>query len=462
MILNSRTLDRIYRLFIEPRSKDPDTRRHEFILNVLLAGLSTLASIGLIAMLINLLTRGTLYGESSLATPISVAVILILYWVARRGYYRFTAGFLLGVIIVLATYYMLVWGFILPLAQLLFVFSIVLAGVLFHARAAFTTSSLVSIISVAIAYMQTQDMIEPNTDWLTHPLDMIDAVGCVIIFTIIGLVTWLANSEIDRSLARARTSEASLAAERDNLEITVAERTEELKEEHLKRVMELQRFSALGKLSASLLHDIANPLTIASLNIEQMRGKYEPSLIKQVAQSLQYIERYVEGARKQLLSSDTVVRFSPKHELRQVINILSHQAKQQQVTLLLTGPAHLKLTGDPIKFSQLTANLILNAIESYSDFTSTDRIVTVTIASQSTGATVTVRDHGKGMSKSEMKHIYEPFYTTKSPASRNMGIGLLLVQQMVEQNFNGKLTVESKSGKGSTFTAILHGVMHEH
>lgn len=449
-----------YEIFIRPRSDDPDSRRREYILNVLLSGLAAVATAGIFSVVVQLLYRDTTtYTQSVIAVPLFGAIVYTLLWLSRKGYSHSIATLLLCCVFALATYSLVAWSFFLPMTQLLYVFSIVLSGVLFRARAAILTALLASIIFASVASAQTAGIITADIRWLGSSLDIIDAVGCIFIFIVIGLVTWLANSEIDRALDRARTSEASLEDERNNLEIKVQERTQELEEEHLTRVMELQRFAELGKLSASLLHDIANPLTVASLNVEQLNGKHEPELVKQVEQSLRYIERYVESARKQLLTSATIATFSPKRELRQVTNILSHHAKQHHVTLQVSAPTQLKLTGDPIKFSQLTANLILNAIESYEGVDEAiSHTVEIELTSARTGIKVLVRDHGKGLTASEKRHMFRPFYTTKTGSNRNMGIGLSLVKQMVEKDFNGKLQVESKPAHGTTFTALLQHV----
>lgn len=447
----------LYRTFIAPRSADPDARRREFVLNVLLSGLGLASLVSLANSLVKLVYLGSVeYVESFVMVPVLTGSFLVLLWLSRKGYSRYIAGLLVGSFIVLATYSLLSWSILLPMTQLLYALAIVLAGVLFRAKAAIATAILSSSLSLGIAYAQTQSLLHPDIKWLNTTPGMGDALGGALIFIIIGLVTWLANTEIDRALARARASEASLAEERDCLEIKVKERTRELEQEHLIRIMELQRFAELGKLSASILHDIANPLTVASLNIGQLNGSYKPNLIKQTEQSLRHIERYVESARKQLQASGSVTRFSPHKEARQVASILNYQARKQQVRISMDIPKTLQLSGDPIKFSQLVANLTMNAIESYENYSIIEgRVVSIIASQYKTGISISIHDNGKGIAKADCAHIFTPFYTKKNSSNRNLGLGLALVKETVEKDFHGTIVVKSTKKHGTTFTVRL-------
>lgn len=457
--MNYRTLSPLlYRTFISPQSTDPDARRREFVLNVLLSGLGLTAFISLLHSLAKLVYLDSIpYIESFVMVPLVTLSLGVLLWLSRAGYSRYIAWLLVGCFLLLATYSLLAWSVLLPMTQLLYALAIVLSGVLFRARTAIITALFSSLLFACIAAAQIQGHLHPDTAWLAVKPTVGDALGGVLIFIVIGLVTWLANTEIDRALTRARVSEASLADERDSLETKVKKRTQELEQEHLIRIMELQRFAELGKLSASILHDIANPLTVASLNIEQMGSTYEPSLVKQTEQSLRTIERYVEGARKQLVASGSITKFSVGREVRQVANILTHHAKKQQAIIRTTIPRDLYLTGDAVKFSQLIANLVANAVEAYDESPHVDdRVIEVRASAYKHGISIAVKDNGRGISDADKAEIFKPFYTTKSSDTRNLGLGLLFVKDIVEKDFHGKISLQSTSGHGTTFTVRLY------
>jgi two-component system, sporulation sensor kinase E len=65
--------------------------------------------------------------------------------------------------------------------------------------------------------------------------------------------------------------------------------------------------------------------------------------------------------------------------------------------------------------------------------------------------TITIKDNGKGITSKDMKNLFVPFFTTKS---RGTGLGLAIVKKIVDEH-NGRITIESTSGKGTTCTVYL-------
>ncbi len=443
---------------IAPRSEDLDSRRHEFILNVLLTGFAIVAFLGFITTLVHRFTDSVLHDTASLLlVTIFLIFIIFSFWLSRKGFYKSIAFLLIGLFSFIAFYLVLVWSFELPAAQLLLAFSIVLTGVLFRATTALIIGFLISTIFLFISYVQFKGLINADSTWLNHDLDMADAIGCVAIFIIIGVVTWLANKEIDNSLNRARKSEAALEKERDNLEVKVVERTRQVEETQLKRVMELQRFAEFGRLSAGLLHDLTNPLTVASLNLEELGQTHRSSLIKRAITSLNHIERYVEAARKQLKTEGTLVDFSANTEVRQIVDMLNHRAKESGLDIKVISKGKINIHGDPVKFNQLVANLLINSIEAYDDLPEDylKKPIKLILDKANKMVRITVQDYGRGLKKDEINRIFEPFYSTKSQDRRNMGIGLSMVKQVVKDDFNGRIKVTSSNSQGTNFTVYL-------
>lgn len=447
----------LYLKLIKPHTQDPDTHRREFLVNTLLCGLCGIATISVLSIAIQVLSTDHItYDQTVIVVPFFAAFVFTLLWLSRKGFSKYIALFLVGFIFIIASYLVLLWSFMLPMGQLLYIFCVVFAGVLFRARAAILTATICSVIFILLSLLQLDGTIIADTSWLSQPPVLADALGVVLIFIMTGIVTWLADSEIDRALARARASEASLEAERDILDANVKERTRELEKEHLIRIMELQRFAELGKQSASMLHDIANPLTVASLNLGQLSSKkHDKGLVRQVEQSLQYIERYVENARKRLLDVGSIATFSINKEIEQAATILKHHASSHHVRIKTDVPNDLHLTGDPVKFSQIIINLTVNAIEAHDTSSTKQCIVTITCTSCRSGVSISVHDKGRGIPKSNMQHIFTPFYTTKTDSSRNMGLGLSFVKELVEQDYHGTIIVKSSARNGTTFTARL-------
>lgn len=451
---------RFYQTCIQPKSLGVDDMRRELILNILLSGIIIVALATLTATIIHHLAGNVLDNSNYLGFSAGFVLLLLgLLRLSRQGHYKFVAYVVIICLVAVATLLMLQFSFELPIAELTFGLVIVIGGILFNARIGLIVTGLVSVLVLLVAVAQIYHVLHPFVDWFDKPLQLVDVIGYVAIFVCVGLVSWLANREIDRSLVRARSSEAALEIERDSLEIKVVERTRELEQMQLARVMELQRFAEFGRLSAGLLHEVANPLTAASLNLEQLSNTHRPALVRRAMHSLQHIERYVEAARKQLKSQGNVVNFSVQKEIKQVLNILSYRARESGVKIELEIGGRHTLFGDPVKFNQLVANLLLNAIEAYDNLPDTvvKRPIRVQVEPHGRLLKLTVRDWGRGLNAEERQQIFEPFYSTKAKAERNMGIGLAMVQQIVTVDFQGRISVTSSRQRGTWFVVWLRG-----
>jgi signal transduction histidine kinase len=309
MYLPSHFRQQLYLKFIKPVGTNTETYRREFITNIMIACLSIIALLTfLLSVRYQLFDIDSIDVASIIVNSLFLSILLVGWRLSRRGHYVVAASIVVGLLVLATLQLTLAYGFELPIALLLFALSIVMAGILLQTRAAFITTGLLTLVLFIIAYAQVTKRLHPNLDWQDLGFQTGDAVGFVAVLSTIGVVSWLANREIDRALTRALRSEIDLAVERDGLEIKVLERTRELEATQLLRTMELQRFAEFGRLSANLLHEVASPLTAASLNLEQFSGR-NSQVIEQARQNIHHIERYVSAARKQLQHESSRTRF---------------------------------------------------------------------------------------------------------------------------------------------------------
>lgn len=441
---------------ITPRSQAVDDRRRELILNIILCVLTLVSLVSAATTIINHLQDKQIGRTDTLgAMIVFTAVLMLLWWLSRKGLYVFSSYALLAFGLFGATQLLLAYSYQLPATEMAFAILVVMASVLLRARTALWLTGGLIVYLLIVSDIQISGQLHPDTQWLNQPLEISDSIGFLASLLIIGVISWLANREIDRSLDRARRSEAALEAERDQLEIKVVERTRELEQAQLVRVMELQRLAEFGRLSAGLLHEVANPLTVASINLEQLSGQSRSLLLKRATESLQYIERFLEAARKQLKSQGSLTEFGVQSEIKQVLAILDHRARESEVKLVLQPAPRYRLYGDPVKFNQIMANLLINAIEAYDDSDLIDRRVTISLRRRDKWLEIAVHDQGRGLHESQLDRIFEPFYTTKPADHPNMGIGLATVKQLVENDFKGSVSVNSQADTGTSFKVRL-------
>lgn len=442
----------LYRKFINPRSHGKDAQRREYILNILLCGSLAIGSIALVATVITYITPP--YNTdvaSGLFTGIFWLLLLALLFLSRRGYWRFGALIFVILIVANGVLFCVTWGFGLAVAELLFGLSIVVSGVLFSASISISISSVVAGLVLGLAYMQTNGIIIPKSSWRKSPDNFDDAIAYAVIFILIGIISWLWNRETDASLRRARSSEAELQKERDNLEITVAQRTHELKELQASRLLEMQPLAELGRIGASLIHDMSSPLTAASMQLEMIGKTKQSQSLKAVSQNIEILGKYLVAARHQLQHTSEETYFDVAAELQQVVGLLKHRARTLEVALHIGRLPKHNLYGDAVKFHKIVANLIANALDASESAARKD--VYVKIVQKDDWLELSVHDFGIGIPESLMPHLFEPFYSTKKLSdTRGLGIGLAMVKQFVVHDFGGRIEVSSHPSKGTIFT----------
>ncbi|CAN5145909.1 hypothetical protein BH09PAT3_BH09PAT3_0830 [soil metagenome] len=454
--------DNLYRLYIAPHGSDVDARRREFILNTLLSGLFVAATIALLFSSLN-------YFVLHLGNHISTVLQTLFFWVvisgllviSRRGKPAIASIIFVALLLFTGVQFVMVWGFGLAIAELMFALTIVTAGVLFTAPLALAAIFIVAASLIIVTFLQANNLQHPSTYWQQQPYQPEDVVGYIVVFMIIGLVSWLSNRETDRSLRRARQSEADLQQERDNLESKVIERTHALEELQLMRLLEMQPFAEFGRIGATLVHEIANPLTAASLHLEELNRQQHSELVRQVQRNLQQLERYLVAARKQIKRESNLRTFSIGVELKQVAHLLTNRARRAEVRLIVDKVSNVKIYGDVVKFNQLVANILANAIDASEKISNGElKRVIVHVSRENDETVITILDRGVGIKPQQMEHLFEPFYSTKSSVRGGLGIGLALVKQYVEHDFRGSIAVSSTPNEGTIFTIRLRGQEH--
>ncbi|TAK89152.1 hypothetical protein EPO04_03575 [Patescibacteria group bacterium] len=444
-------LENFGRKILRLKSSDPERRRKEFVLSVMLVGLICTALISLIITLINSLVLANYQGAHPLVLMICLTLFMFLYWL--RYWYLEAAIYLFVLILAICGIVpLMLWGVALPQGLLICALAITVSGILLDARWAITLMVITTVVMALLASLQEQGIIAARTEWQHINPDTTDAIVFAVTFAAIAMVSWLSHRQTMHSLHSARVSERALQIERNSLELKVKRRTRQLELSQLEQMLQLQRFAEFGRVSSGLVHDIMNPLAAASLNLD-LAG--ESDEVKQARKSLSYIERYVDTVSRQLRASSSRRLFVVEEEIGSVMQILEYRRRQKMVEVEIDVSPTAKLYGDPVAFSQIIANLVVNAIDAYDEAAAeVPAKVVLRAVENDRSCIITVQDWGVGIKPSSMKRIFDPFYTTKDNG-RGSGIGLALAKTAAEKDFGGSLEVISRPKLGTRFTATL-------
>ncbi|MCP4630002.1 MAG: HAMP domain-containing histidine kinase, partial [bacterium] len=131
------------------------------------------------------------------------------------------------------------------------------------------------------------------------------------------------------------------------------------------------------------------------------------------------------------------------------IEFLHKEAEYRCIEVDVDVEEDLKIETDRGKLQQIFLNLINNAFAAMSDSGRLDIIA----RGEGEHVSIEVADNGSGISKKDLKHIFEPFYSTKKEKG-GTGLGLSITYGLV-QELNGELRVRSRLGQGTTFNITL-------
>ena len=244
-------------------------------------------------------------------------------------------------------------------------------------------------------------------------------------------------------------------------------------------LIDAERLAALGGLVAGIAHEVNNPigisLTVASSFVRRSQI-FADELNVNVPLRRSRLEEFVAGSRDaaqqlmtnlqragELIQSFKQVAVDRSHAERrqfdlteateQIIASLRPALKKSRVTLSVAMPAGLIVDSYPGSYGQVLTNLFLNAV-THAFPGGREGTIDITAKTVGDDIEISVADDGIGMSQDVQRQAFDPFFTTRRREG-GTGLGLHIVYNIVTQQLGGTLTMESRSGRGTTFLITL-------
>ena len=224
----------------------------------------------------------------------------------------------------------------------------------------------------------------------------------------------------------------------------------------------INRFSMAGELTASIAHEINQPLGSILTNAEtaqSMLRSSHPDIeeLKDIVDDILRDDRRASEVIRRMRSLLKKAPFEPKNidlnELvRETVEFLSALAVGREVKLSsMISPAALPIVGDRIQLQQVILNLVVNAIDAMADTPSDDRVISIRTSRVEKFAEMAISDHGPGIPEDRLKEVFEPFVTNKP---KGMGMGLSIARTIVEAH-DGQISASNEPGRGAVFRIKL-------
>jgi len=435
---------KFYQVFIASRQEEPQLRNREVIFNIVLLG----TGIAMAAFTILLLISYSIVGHSYvLGRLIACAVTFVylagVFWISRARYYRTAAYMLLLFYGFLASNIVWQWGLATSIGVLMFGLVIVLGSTLLNSGHALY-AGIISCAAVLLIKLGLSTQTFYSTDEHYKDASLGDVSGYCVVFIILALVSWLFGRKVEHSLTRATQAEAALLQEKAMLKTRVQERTLQLRKMQVEEMQQMYNFAEIGQLSTSLLHDLANYLTVLNLEIESLHGKRHSDAIERTQHIIGHLDNMVDSVRDRLHGNVQESNFNIAVQTNEVMQFMHYKAGKADVQLDWQFPAdtsEYRYMGDPIRYSQVVTILVTNAIDAYKNVAGSqaERRVQVILSETQHQIRLRIRDWGSGISRPQRKVLFKPL---QGSTKKGMGIGLYIAKQMVELHFKGTLTLE--------------------
>jgi signal transduction histidine kinase len=236
-----------------------------------------------------------------------------------------------------------------------------------------------------------------------------------------------------------------------------AERLEALRAEMARAT----RVSLFGEMSASILHEVSQPLSAASAAADaslRWLSRDEPNVDEAsaaIANAARWARDAIEICRKirGFIGKAPVqfIDFPAVESVKAALFLIAPEAGAKDVRVDSSVDPDIRVLADPVQIQQVLANLLLNGIQAIDMGPSRERVLTVTVVAAAGEVVFDVRDTGPGVEPAKVDQLFQPFFTSKRDG---MGMGLTVARAIVEAH-HGRMWAHGEPGVGSCFSFAL-------
>src|SRR5258705_4194268 len=242
-------------------------------------------------------------------------------------------------------------------------------------------------------------------------------------------------------------------------------RAEEAYREALLELAHANRVATMGQLTASITHEVNQPIT-AAVTYASAARRYlsaKPPNVREVDDALSLIVKEGNRAGEVVGRIRALIKKAPARKdaveindaILEVIALTRTEAAKNSVSVRTQFAEGLpRVQGDRVQLQQVLLNLTINAIQAMRDVGEGERELLISTRSEADGVCVEVRDSGPGIAPAALERVFEAFYTTKPSG---LGLGLSICRSIIEAH-NGRLWASANMPRAPSFQFALPAI----
>jgi len=258
-----------------------------------------------------------------------------------------------------------------------------------------------------------------------------------------------------RDVSERRATEQELERYRDRLEELVQERTKQLEEAQEELVLN-ERLAVLGQLTATVSHELRNPLGTVKNAIHILGRLIEQGDADRIEKTLDLAGRNVnrcDGIINELLDYTrqqewTPVKIDLGHWLQ---SLLDEQVVPDDIEVNRNWNKGIVANCEPERLRRAVLNIFTNGIQALQEISSRRRVLRLRIDQEEDRVVLSIADNGPGIDNQTLERIFEPMFSTKN---FGVGLGMPIVKNIMEEHAGG-IEIDSSPGKGTTVSLWL-------
>lgn len=297
------------------------------------------------------------------------------------------------------------------------------------------------------------------------------------------------NREIIRSLGMVhditerKLADEALKRAHDELEMRVAERTEQLEESRLElekqnnelrltyRELELEaaariralgelrekdqmliqqtRMAAMGEMLANIAHQWRQPLNVLGLRVQHIGMSYKDGgfsekflddNVAKVMEIIKHMSQTIDDFRNFTTPDKGKSMFRADHLIEKTLSLVEESLRQRGVAIELSTSGEPQIYGYQNEYGQVILNLLMNAKDAFEERGTKEARITVHALMEDGKSAVTITDNAGGIKEEIVDKIFDAYFTTKE-SGKGTGIGLFMSKMIIEKSMGGRLTV---------------------